>query len=320
MKKRRKKTRTSDDAVTGRSRGHLLTERRNPASGVLDQCSISDAFDIVNTQDASIPAAVAKAKRPIVRVVQAVAQAWRQGGRLVYVGAGTSGRLGVLDAAECPPTFRSDPRMVRGVIAGGRKALWRSVEGAEDDPKVARIAINDLKVDARDVVMGIATGGTTPYVHAALAAARRRHATTVLLACVSRSQVAAVCDIDIRVLTGPEVLTGSTRMKAGTATKLVLNTITTLAMVQIGKTYGNLMVDLNAFACRKLTERATRVIATVSGASEGEARKLLHAARGRAKTAIIMHRLGLRRVEAEALLQRHEGRVRDALAHLHGRG
>ena len=314
MKQRRRKTRISADTDKGRARGHLLTERRNPESGDLDQCPISDAFDIINGQDVSIPAAVAKAKRPIVRTVQAVADAWRQGGRLVYVGAGTSGRLGVLDAAECPPTFRSDPRMVRGIIAGGRKALWRSVEGAEDDPRAARIAIDDLKVDRRDVVMGIATGGTTPYVHAALAAARRLRATTVFFACVPRSQVAAACDIDIRVLTGPEVLTGSTRMKAGTATKLVLNTITTLAMVRIGKTYGNLMVDLNALACRKLTERATRVISTATGASASEARELLHAARGRAKTAIIMRRLGLQRAEAEALLRRHEGRVRDALA------
>lgn len=319
VNRRRKTAASRNVSSAGRTRGHLLTEQRNPESGALDQQSISDAFDIINAQDAAIPAAVAKAKGAIVRTVRAVAEAWRQGGRLVYVGAGTSGRLGVLDAAECPPTFRSDPRMVCGVIAGGRKALWRSVEGAEDDPQAARRALQALGVDRRDVVMGIATGGTTPFVHAALATARRRRATTVFLACVSRSQVAADCDIDIRVLTGPEVLTGSTRMKAGTATKLVLNTITTLAMVRIGKTYGNLMVDLNAFACRKLTERATRVIATATGASGKEARRLLHAAGGRAKTAIVMHRLGLRRTEAEMLLRRHGGRVRDALADIKAR-
>ena len=294
-------------------RGHLLTEKPNPQTQFLDQLTVADAFDVINAQDARVAAAVARAKRPIVRTIRAVAGAWREGGRLIYVGAGTSGRLGVLDAAECPPTFRSDPNMVRGVIAGGRKALWRSVEGAEDDPAAARQAIRDLGVGARDVLMGIATGGTTPYVHAALAAARRRRATTVFFACVPRSQVAADCDIDIRVLTGPEVVTGSTRMKAGTATKLVLNTITTLAMVQIGKTHGNLMVDLNSYACRKLTDRATRVVAAAAGLPYAAAARLLAAARGRAKTAIVMHRLNLTRTAAEAVLAEQAGSVRAAL-------
>ena len=295
------------------TRGHLLTEQRNPGSCDLDALSIGDAFDVVNTEDAAVPAAEAKAKRPILQTIRRVSSAWQQGGRLIYVGAGTSGRLGVLDAAECPPTFRSDPDSVRGVIAGGRKALWRSVEGAEDDPAAARTAIAELVVNHRDVVMGIATGGTTPYVHAALAEARRRRATTVFLACVPKSQVRIPCDIDIRVLAGPEVLAGSTRMKAGTATKLVLNMITTLSMVRIGKTYGNLMVDLNTYACRKLVDRAARVVASVTDLSYRDAERLLHTARGRAKTAIVMHRIGLSRTEAEALLEKHAGRVRDAL-------
>jgi N-acetylmuramic acid 6-phosphate etherase len=221
--------------------------------------------------------------------------------------------LGVLDAAECPPTFRSDPNMVRGIIAGGRKALWRSVEGAEDDSGLARKAIAELEVNRRDVVMGIATGGTTPYVHAALAEARKRRATTVFLACVPRSQVKAACDIDIRVLTGPEVLAGSTRLKAGTATKLVLNMITTLGMVRLGKTYGDLMVDLNTYACRKLVDRAIRVVAAATGLGRGGAGRLLQAAGGRAKTAIVMHRLDLSRRQAETLLDQHDGRVGDAL-------
>jgi len=295
------------------NRGHLLTEQHHPASRDLDALSIGEAFDLMNAEDATIPAAVAKAKRPIVQAVRRVSSAWQQGGRLIYVGAGTSGRLGVLDAAECPPTFRSDPKMVRGVIAGGRKALWRSVEGAEDDPAAARVAMAELDVDRHDVVMGIATGGTTAYVHAALAEARKRRAATVFFACVPKSQIAAACDIDIRVLTGPEVLSGSTRLKAGTATKLVLNLITTLSMIRIGKTYGHLMVDLNSYACRKLADRATRVVAAATGLPHRDAERLLHASRGQAKTAIVMHLLDLPRAEAQAQLDKHAGRVRDAL-------
>lgn len=307
------KPRGRRSATSRSARAHLLTEQRNPCSANIDRCSLSDAFDLINAEDATVPAAVARAKRPIVRTIRAVVAAWRAGGRLIYVGAGTSGRLGVLDAAECPPTFCSDPRTVRGVIAGGRKALWRSVEGAEDERTDGSRAVADLGVDRRDVVMGIATGGTTPYVHAALIAARRRKATTVFLSCVPRSHAAVPCDIDIRVCTGPEVLTGSTRMKAGTATKLVLNTITTLAMVRIGKTCGNLMVDLNSYACRKLTDRATRVVATLTGLPYDKAAALLRAAGGRAKTALVMHRRHLARRAAEALLEAHQGRVRACL-------
>jgi N-acetylmuramic acid 6-phosphate etherase len=279
----------------------------------LDELSIVDAFDLMNQQDRSVPNAVARAKPAIVKAVRCVAAAWGKGGRLIYVGAGTSGRLGVLDAAECPPTFRSDPKMVRGIIAGGKKALWRSVEGAEDDPGAARSAIRAMDVGRRDVVMGIATGGTTPFVHAALAEAKKRAATTIFFACVPKSQVRVACDIDIRVLTGPEILSGSTRLKAGTATKLVLNTITTLGMVQLGKTYGNLMVDLNSYACRKLTERATRVVAEVTGLDRSTAAKLLREAGGKARTAIVMHWLNATRAAADAMLATHGGRIRDAL-------
>jgi N-acetylmuramic acid 6-phosphate etherase len=312
MKKTRP-TRRRRRSETPASRGHLLTEQRHPGSADLDGMSIAAAFDLMNAEDRRIPAAVAKAKPAIIKAVALVSRAWRRGGRLIYVGAGTSGRLGVLDAAECPPTFRSDPRMVRGLIAGGRKALWRSVEGAEDDEQAARIALDDLRIGRHDVIMGIATGGTTPFVHTALAYARSRRAMTVFLACVPRSQVRAVCDVDIRVLVGPEILSGSTRLKAGTATKLVLNAITTLSMVRIGKTFGNLMVDLNSYACRKLTERATRVVAAATGASSREAAALLRSARGRAKTAIIMKRCGLSRTKAEVLLDAHHGHVRSVL-------
>jgi len=290
-------------------RGHLLTEQCNPRSQELDVLSIEAAFDLMNAEDAGVPAAVARVKREIVKAIRRVSAAWQCGGRLIYIGAGTSGRLGVLDAAECPPTFRSDPKMVRGVIAGGRKALWRSVEGAEDDSAAARAALRELRVNRRDVVMGIASGGTTPYVHAALAEARRRGAVTIFLACVPKSQVRVACDVDIRVLTGPEVLTGSTRLKAGTATKLVLNTITTGAMVRLGKVYGNLMVDLQAWN-EKLVDRSERIVMETTGADRATARAGIEAAGGRVKTAIVMIRRGVDPPEAERLIQEAHGRLR----------
>lgn len=295
------------------NRGHLLTEKHHPGSAQLDSLSVSAAFDLMNAEDRSIPQAVAKAKPAIVRAIRCVSESWQDGGRLIYVGAGTSGRLGVLDASECPPTFRSDPKMVQGIIAGGRRAMWRSVEGAEDEPLGGRKAIADLAVGPGDVVMGIATGGTTPFVHAALAEARRRRGRTIFMACVPKSQVKAACDIDIRILTGPEILSGSTRLKAGTATKLVLNMITTLSMVRIGKTFGNLMVDLNSRACRKLVDRAARVVATATGLPRASAVALLRSARGQVKTAIVMHHLAMSRREAEARLACCCGRVRQAL-------
>jgi len=298
---------------TNESRGHLLTETINRKSANLDALSVSAAFDVMSAEDRTVPLAVAKAKPAIVQAIKLVADAWRKGGRLIYVGAGTSGRLGVLDASECPPTFRSDPKMVQGIIAGGRKALWRSIEGAEDEGSAVVAILREMKLNKHDVVMGIASGGTTPYVHAALAEARKRKAGTIFFACVPKRQVPVDCDVDIRVLTGPEVLTGSTRLKAGTATKLTLNMITTLAMVQIGKTHGNLMVDLNSYACRKLVDRATRVVQQLTGCDRKAAGELLRAARGKAKTAIVMGRLGVSRAEAEKRLAAVDGRLREAL-------
>lgn len=300
-------------AIKHPQRGHLMTEQRNARSTNLDSLTHSAAFDVMNAEDARVPRAVAKAKREIVRAIEIVSAAWQRSGRLIYIGAGTSGRLGVLDASECPPTFRSDPRMVRGIIAGGKKALWRSVEGAEDEAGAAVAAIRDIGLTRRDVLMGIATGGTTPYVHAALAEARRRGAKTIFFACVPKRQVRATCDVDIRVLVGPEVLTGSTRLKAGTATKLVLNMITTLSMVRLGKTYGNLMVDLNSYACRKLVDRATRVVSEVTGQSYAASGSLLRAAQGSAKTAIVMGLCNVGRDAAAQLLKQHGGRVREVL-------
>lgn len=268
---------------------------------------------MISAEDASVAAAVAAAKADICRAVELVRDAFRQDGRLIYVGAGTSGRLGVIDAAECPPTFLSDPHLVQGIIAGGYEALHRSIEGAEDDASAGAAAVAELNVAPPDVVFGIASGGTTPFVHAALAAAKRRKARTVLLACVPREQVPDDADVSIRVLTGPEVITGSTRLKAGTATKMVLNAVTTLSMIGIGKVYGNLMVDMNAFACRKLTDRATRALETVTGLDRGAAADLLKRANGRVKSAIVMHGRGSSFDEAQQLLDRHGGFVQAVL-------
>ena len=291
------------------NRGHLLTEQRNPRSMNIDRMSIAEGFDAINAEDASIAAAVAAAKPAIVAAIELVVAALRAGGRLIYLGAGTSGRLGVVDASECPPTFLTPPEMVQGIIAGGREAMFRSIEGAEDSEE-AGAAVDERNVGPNDVVFGIATGGTTPYVHGAIACAKRRGAKTVFFACVPGDQCQDRADVSIRVLTGPESITGSTRMKAGTATKLVLNMVTTLAMVQIGKVYENLMVDVNAYANRKLVDRGGRMIALVTGVSRKQGIELLHAANGRVKTAIVMHLRQVSRDVAESLLEQHGGRVR----------
>jgi N-acetylmuramic acid 6-phosphate etherase len=294
-------------------RGHLLTELRNPRSVHIDRMSIADGFDVINGEDETIAAAVARAKPEIVRAIELVVAAFRAGGRLIYVGAGTSGRLGVLDASECPPTFLSDPRMVQGVIAGGWDALRKSIEAAEDSPEGGAAAMDEMSIDSRDVVFGIATGGTTPFVHGAILRAKVRCAKTVFFACVTGDQVPDDADVSIRVLVGPEVVTGSTRMKAGTATKLVLNTVTTLAMIQIGKVYENLMVDLNTRANRKLVDRGTRMIMTVTGLERSAAAKLLDDAGGHVKTAIAMHARGVTREDAEKLLAAADGRLASIL-------
>ncbi len=290
-------------------RGHFLTELRNPRSMRLDRMSIAEVFALMNSEDATVTGAVAAAKDEICRAIELVVAAFQSSGRLIYVGAGTSGRLGVLDAAECPPTFLSDPAMVQGVIAGGWEALRRAVEGAEDDPEHAAAAIDDLQVGEKDVVLGISTGGSTPYVQGALGRARERGAKTVFFACVTQEQFTAEADVCIRVLVGPEVVTGSTRLKAGTATKMVLNMITTISMVRIGKTYENLMVDVNTRANRKLVERGTRMIQTLTGLGRQDARDLLERSGGHVKTAVVMHRRGVVRAEAERLLARHEGHL-----------
>lgn len=287
-----------------------LTERRNPRSATIDTASSLEIVDLIGAEDAGVPAAVARAREEIARAIDLVEAAFRAGGRLVYVGAGTSGRLGVLDAAECPPTFGTPPEMVVGVIAGGYPALVRSVEGAEDDVNAGLGEMDARRVGSDDVVVGIAASGTTPFVRAAVSRAQTLGARSVLVTCAEPpALLQETCDVCIVVKVGPEVVTGSTRMKAGTATKLVLNTLTTGAMIRIGKTYGNLMVDLRAWN-DKLVDRSQRIVMETTGLPRDDARAVLEAAGGRVKTAIVMARRGVGGDEADRLLAEHQGRLR----------
>lgn len=288
-------------------RGHLTTELRNPRSTRLDRMSIDEAIGLAISEDATIPQAIALARDDIARAIELVVRSLGAGGRLIYVGAGTSGRLGVLDATECPPTFLTDPRTVQSVIAGGAEALTRSVEGAEDRAEDGAAAMDERQVGGDDVVFAIATGGTTLFVHGAIDRAKQLGARTVFFACVPSEQVSDEADVSIRVVTGPEILTGSTRMKAGTATKMVLNMVTTIAMVQLGKVYENLMVDVNTGANAKLVDRGTRILSTITGRPRADCRALLESADGRVKTALVMHRRGVDRGAAERLLTEKDG-------------
>jgi N-acetylmuramic acid 6-phosphate etherase len=286
------------------------TERRHPASVAIDTMSPGELVALFAAEDATVPTAVAKAAPAITAALELVEAAFRAGGRLFYAGAGTSGRLGVLDASECPPTFGTPPELVQGIIAGGEMALRRPVEGAEDDPAAGAAELRARQVDARDVVVGIATSGGTPFVVGALEAAREAAARTVLMVCAEPpSRARAVSNVVIHVDTGPELVTGSTRLKAGTATKLVLNMLTTGAMVRIGKTYGNLMVDLQA-SNAKLRDRGVRIVMEVLGVEREAARAGLEAADGAVRTAIVMLHEGLDREAAEARLATVDRRLR----------
>lgn len=268
---------------------------------------------MIEAEDRGVPAAVAAERDPIARAVALAETTFRAGGRLFYVGAGTSGRLGVLDAAECPPTFGSDPSMVQGLIAGGPAALTRAQEGAEDRAEDGVATIAAAGVGSADFVVGIAASGTTPWVRGALSAARAAGARTALIACTPLDAATrASVDVAIVPLVGPEVITGSTRLKAGTATKLVLNTITTGAMIRIGKTYGNLMVDLRATNA-KLASRSERIVAEVCRISREDARRALDAAGGGVKLAIVMRARGVSRTDAEHLLADADGALRRVL-------
>ncbi len=295
-----------------------LTEQRNPRSVRIDQLDVLGIVDLINAEDRMVAAAVGEERQAIARAIELAVEALRAGGRMIYVGAGTSGRLGVLDAAEMPPTYRTDPGMVRGLIAGGPEALVGALEGAEDDPAAGAAAIDALGVGPHDFVLGIATSGTTPYVHGALEKARGRGARTGFLLCTyPSSQLKERHDVVIAPLVGPEVITGSTRMKAGTATKLVLNTITTGAMVRLGKVYGNLMVDLQVTSA-KLRDRGQRILQDALGVDRPAASDLLDGAGGHVKTALVMGRLGVDAETAARLLSEAGGMVASVLGDMEG--
>ncbi len=286
------------------------TERRNPRSSSIDLASPLEIVDLINAEDTRVPVAVASQREAIARAVELAEQTFRGGGRLFYVGAGTSGRLGVLDASECPPTFGTDPEMVQGIIAGGLPALTRAQEGAEDVVENGARVMDEHGIGAKDFVIGIAASGTTPYVGAALVRARELGARTGIVACSPPPpDLVSLVDVAILPIVGPEVVTGSTRMKAGTATKLVLNAITTGAMIRLGKTYGNLMVDLRA-TNNKLVDRSQRIVAEVCGVTREQATTLLERAGKSVKLAIVMHKRGVSREVAERLLAENGGVVR----------
>lgn len=294
------------------SLGTLTTEGRNPASERIDAMSALEIVRLMNAEDARVAAAVGREADAIARAIEAIAQRLRQGGRLVYLGAGTSGRLGVLDAAECPPTFNTPPEMAVGLIAGGYAAMTRSVEGAEDRPQSAPDDLKGLGLTAKDVVVGIATSGRTPYVLGGLEYARSQGAFTIGLSCNQEAALGDCVDLPITPVVGPEVITGSTRLKAGTATKMVLNMLSTGAMVLLGKTYGDLMVDVRA-TNTKLLDRARRIVMTLTGASADEAERELARSNGEVKTAIVARLNSVSPEEARRRLERAGGHLRRAL-------
>lgn len=291
---------------------HLTTEARNPASEDLDGLSARQIVDLINSEDAKVAAAVAEQADAIARSIDVIADRLASGGRLIYIGAGTSGRLGVLDAVECPPTFNTHPAQVVGLIAGGYKALTCAVEGAEDRPDFALEDLRNVQLTRGDVLVGIATSGRTPYVIGGLDIARELGAFTIGVSCNRDSQLAAHCDVSIAVVVGPEVVSGSTRMKAGTATKMVLNMLTTGAMIRLGKTFGNLMVDLRA-SNTKLNDRAQRIVRAVTNLSPTETESLLQKCDGEVKTAIVSYDRGVSAEEARRLLHAAHGHLRKAL-------
>lgn len=290
----------------------LTTESVNPNSVDIDRLHPLEIVRLINRDNRSVIDAVAAAEIHIARTVELVEEAFRLGGRLIYLGAGTSGRLGVLDASECPPTFSTPPEMVVGLIAGGDTALRRAVEGAEDDPEQGARDLAAVQLTERDVVLGIATSGRTPYVLGALGYARRVGASTVGLVCNAGSELEPLCDVVICAIVGSEIISGSTRLKAGTATKLILNSITTAAMIRLGKTYGNLMVDVRA-TNTKLVARSRRLVRWLTGLEESQAERLLEQAGGSVKTAIAMHHRKVDAPTAEQMLKTAGGHLRKVI-------
>ena len=290
----------------------LITEQRNPNSMQLDSLSAQELVALINREDQQVALAVEKCLPQIALAVEKIVAAFECGGRLVYVGAGTSGRLGVLDASECPPTYGVKPEMVVGLIAGGDHALRHPIEGAEDNVQQGQADLEEIDFSARDVLVGIAASGRTPYVLGALNYAKQLGATTVSIASNPKSKMAEVADIAIETVVGPEVLTGSSRMKSGTVQKLVLNMLTTASMVLIGKCYQNLMVDVQA-SNKKLKARALKIVMEATECDNETAANVLAKANGQVKLAILMQLSGLDALEAQSLLDKSNGKLRQAL-------
>ena len=295
------------------NRSNILTEKINPKSDRIDAMSTEEIIHLINEEDATVHLAVEKVISKIAQAADIVVDAFRNGGHLRYIGAGTSGRLGVLDASEIPPTFSASPDMVQGMIAGGWRALREAVEGAEDYQESGEAECKAIGLTPKDVLMGIATGGTTPYVHGGLKYAKSLGCKTVFFTCTPRKGLGIdeAVDVFIEVLVGPELITGSTRMKAGTATKMVLNMITTTAMIKMGKVYGNYMIDHQAINS-KLVDRGTRIISTLTGLSYDDAYQALLSADKHVKEAVVMVKLGISFDEARQLIKEHDGFVRFA--------
>lgn len=290
----------------------MITEQRNPNSMNIDQLSALELVKVINQEDKQVPLAVEKCLARIAQAVEKIVQAFQNGGRLVYIGAGTSGRLGVLDASECPPTYGVSPEMVVGIIAGGERALRHPIEGAEDNTEQSKAALQAVNFSQKDVLVGIAASGRTPYVLGALEYAKSLGATTVSIASNPNSAMAQIAEIAIDTVVGPEILTGSSRMKSGTAQKLVLNMLTTASMVMIGKCYSNLMVDVQA-SNEKLKARAIKIVMEATECDRTVAENTLKIAENNAKLAIMMILGGSDKTTAEQLLSKHHGKLRQAL-------
>ena len=290
----------------------LITEQRNPNSMHVDSLSALEIVQLMNEEDKQVPLAIEKCLSQIAQAVECIVAAFQQGGRLVYIGAGTSGRLGVLDASECPPTFGVSPEMVKGIIAGGERALRHPIEGAEDSKSQAVVDLQTIQFSSKDVLVGIAASGRTPYVIGALEYAKSLGSVTISIASNPNSAMANIVDIAIDTVVGPEVLTGSSRLKSGTAQKLVLNMLTTASMILMGKCYQNLMVDVQA-SNEKLKARAIRIVMQATDCDKALAEETLKQAEQNAKLAIMMILSGLDRAQAEALLEKHQGKLQLAL-------
>ncbi len=290
----------------------LNTETDNPKSRNIDQLSTCEVLAIINAEDARVAPAVQAAQPQVARAVDTIVDTMRRGGRLFYVGAGTSGRLGILDAAECVPTFSAPPDLIQGVIAGGARAVTQAVEGAEDDPAQARLDLQARGLNGEDVVCGIAASGRTPYVLGALKYAGELGARTIAIACNPGSPIGLLADISISVELGPEVISGSTRMKAGSAQKMILNMLSTATMIRLGKVYGNLMVDVKV-TNQKLAERATRLVQQLTGVDDTDARHLLALSDYEVKTAVVMQRQGVGVEEARLMLDIAGGKLREVI-------